>query len=242
MSTRVDWSRVRERVIAVEGAERRARGLAPSPFPVFEPPLTPAQLAELEYQHGVALPGDYRTFLAEVGTGGPGPGTELTSLRRIDGRWGWVWDDDEDHPWLLDPSGPFVETEGWADRQAATLRTAGYEPGAQDEDSGHLSDYRKVFGDAGDELWHVERGRGAIRIGDNGCGITAWLVVVGPHRGELRHRDCGVNPPFDPYVDSEGNRHTFGSWYLAWLERRERRGRDVAREGPAMPGATAAGC
>lgn len=221
MNTQVDWSSVRERVMAVEEAERRARGLGPSRYPVFEPALTPAEIAEAETQFGVALPGEYRAFLAEVGAGGPGPALHLTSLRRIDGTWGWVWDDDEDQPWLLDPSGPFVETEGWADRQTATLRAAGYEPAARDGDTNRLDDYREVFGDAGDEIWRVERGRGAIHISDNGCGMTNWLVVVGPHRGELRDRDCAVDPPFEPCVDAQGNRHTFATWYLDWLERRE---------------------
>ncbi|MFD0408943.1 hypothetical protein [Kitasatospora sp. NPDC127116] len=117
--------------------------------------------------------------------------------------------------------GSSFETEGWADRQTATLRAAGYEPAARDGDTNRLDDYREVFGDAGDEIWHVERGRGAIHISDNGCGMTGWLVVVGPRRGELRDRDGAVDPPFDPCVDARGNRHTFATWYLDWLERRE---------------------
>lgn len=225
MNTHVHWSGVRERVIAVEEAERRSRGRGPSRYPTFEAVLTPAEIAEVEAQFGVALPDDYRTFLAEVGADGPGPAFELTSLRRIQGKWGWVWANDEDHPWLLDPSGPFVETENWADQQIATLRAAGYEPTTRDEDDDYLGDYRKVFGDAGDDAWFLQRGRGAIPISDNGCGMTGWLIVVGPHRGELRDRDCAVNPPHEPYVDANGNRHTFRSWYLEWLEQRERAAR-----------------
>lgn len=217
----MQWSGVRERVIAVEEAERRARGRAPYGYPTFEPVLTPAELVEVEAQLGVSLPDEYRTFLAEVGAGGPGPALNLTSLHRVDGKWGWIWES-EDQPWLLDPSGPFVETEDWADQQTATLRAAGYEPTTRDVDDDYLDDYRKVFGDAGEEVWVLERGRGAIHISDNGCGMTGWLIVVGPHRGELRDRDCAVNPPFEPYVDANGNRHTFRSWYLEWLEQRER--------------------
>jgi hypothetical protein len=52
--------------------------------------------------------------------------------------------------------------------------------------------------------------------------MTGWLIVVGPHRGELRDRDCAVNPPYEPYVDAEGNRHTFRTWYLEWLDQHER--------------------
>lgn len=221
----MDWSGVRERVVAVEEAERRIHGRGPSPSPTFEPVLSGAEIAEAEAQFGVALPDEYRTFLEQVGAGGPGPALELTSLRRIDGKWGWVWDNDEDHPWLLDSSGPFVETEDWADQQLATLRAAGHEPTTRDEDDDYLDDYRKVFGDAGDELWHLERGRGAIHISDNGCGTTGWLIVVGPHRGELRDRDCAVNPPFEPYADAKGGLHTFRTWYLEWLEQRERAAR-----------------
>jgi hypothetical protein len=219
VNTHVDWSGVRERVIAVEEAERRARGYEPSGYPTFEPVLTPAEIAEVEAQLGVTLPDEYRTFLAEVGAGGPGPALHLTSLCRIDGTWGWLWDGG--YHWLLDPSAPFVETEDWADQQIATLRAAGYEPTTRDEDDDYLDDYRNVFGGAGDEAWYLERGRGAILISDNGCGMTGWLIIVGPHRGELRDRDCATNPPFEPYVDSKGNRHTFHTWYLEWLEQRE---------------------
>ncbi|MFG2695755.1 SMI1/KNR4 family protein [Kitasatospora sp. NPDC048407] len=219
MNSRIDWSSVRERVIAVEEAARRARGLAPSRHPTFEPVLTPDEIAEVEAQCGVELPADYRSFLAEVGVNGPGPWFELTSLRRVDGRWGWVWDDDETLRWLLDSSGPFVETEDWPTRQAEILRAAGYEPTPQGADDG--SDFRRAFGRAGDERRYRERGRGAIHISNDGCGATGWLIVVGPHRGELRDREQGINPPFEPYVDAAGNRHTFGTWYLEWLERCE---------------------
>lgn len=92
VNTQVDWSGVRERVIAVEEAERRARGREPSRCPTFEPVLTPAEIAEVEARFGVTLPDEYRTFLAEVGAGGPGPALHLTSLCRIDGTWGWLWD------------------------------------------------------------------------------------------------------------------------------------------------------
>ncbi|MFD3455414.1 SMI1/KNR4 family protein [Streptomyces sp. NPDC058691] len=220
MDVRTGWSGVRERVVAAVEAERRAHGWRSSQRPIFEPVLTAAEIAEVEAQYGVELPEDYRTFLAEVGAGGPGPAIELTSLRRVNGIWGWVWA--EGDPILLDPSGPFVETEEWAGRQIATLRAAGHEPSTRDEDDDYLDDYRKAFGDAGELLWREERVRGAILISDNGSGMTGWLIAVGPHRGELRDRDCTTNPPFEPYIDERGNRHTFRTWYLEWLEERER--------------------
>jgi hypothetical protein len=222
MDARFAWSGVRDRVIAVVEAERRARGRPPSQQPVFEPVLTADEIAEVEAQYGVALPGEYRSFLAEVGAGGPGPGT-LAPLRRVGGKWGWL---DVETLLILDPSGPFIETqEEWADHQVATLRAAGHEPGTRDDEHDYLEDYRKAFGGGyggyGEEAFFLQRVRGTIYISDNGCGTSSWLIVVGPHRGELRYRECAVNPPFDPLVNAHGNRHTFRTWYLEWLERRE---------------------
>jgi hypothetical protein len=202
-------------------AQQRAWGRPPLRYRIFEPVLTAEEVAEVETQYGVTLPEDYRTFLMEVGSGGPGPALELTTLKRINGTWGWVWDHDEKNPWLLDPSGPFVETDQWADQQLATLRAAGHEPARRNDEFDYFDDYVAVFGDQGEEAWHLERGRGAIHISDNGCGMTGWLVIVGPHRGEVRDRDCATNPPFDPYLDATGDRHTFGTWYLQWLEQHE---------------------
>ncbi|MFI6874853.1 SMI1/KNR4 family protein [Streptomyces sp. NPDC050400] len=205
----------------MEQAERRARGWSrPDDQPVFEPVLTAAEIAEVEDQYGVELPEEYRTFLTEVGAGGPGPEHELTSLRRIDGNWVWIWGT-HDVPMRPDPSGPFVESEHWRDRQVATLRAAGHEPTTPDEDDDYYDDYLTAFGEAGENLWYQERVRGAVQISDNGCGMTGWLILVGPHRGELRDRDCADNPPFEPYADAHGMPHTFRSWYLEWLQRRE---------------------
>ncbi|WP_437074397.1 SMI1/KNR4 family protein [Streptomyces sp. enrichment culture] len=47
---------------------------------MFEPVLTPGQIAEVEAQFGVVLPEEYRSFLAELGAGDPGPDRRLTSL------------------------------------------------------------------------------------------------------------------------------------------------------------------
>ena len=96
-------------------------------------------------------------------------------------------------------------------------------------DDDYLNDYLEVFGEAGMEAFILERVRGAILICENGCGITSWLVIVGPHSGQLRDWDCAFNPTFDPYLDTHGNRHTFRAWYLEWLEQRENQARLKAR-------------
>ena len=222
MTARTDWSGVRDRVVAAALAEQRARGWPPYPVPILAPVLTTDEIAEVEVQFGVTLPEEYRSFLAQVGAGGHGPKFLLTTLREIAGSWGWFSEDDERFPFLLDASGPFIETDDWLDVQVATLRTGGHEPTVRDEENDYHADYLQAFGaEAGDELWRAQRNRGAIYISDNGGGITGWLIVAGPRRGEVRDRDCGFNPPFEPYVDAAGNRHTFRTWYLEWLEQRE---------------------
>ena len=79
------------------------------------------EIAEVEAQCGVALPLEYRTFLAEVGAGGPGPGA-VTPLRRIE--------------------------EKWVDQQIATLRAAGHEPTTRDDEDDYFYAYLEVFGGA----------------------------------------------------------------------------------------------
>jgi hypothetical protein len=214
---RADWSGVRDRVIAMAEAKQRASGREPS-YPVVEPVLSAEEIAEVEAQYGVALPGEYRSFLAEVGAGGPGPELQLSSLCRIGAKWGWQCDG---YPWFPDTSGPFTESEEWAGQQVRNLRATGYEPAVRDDDLDYLDDYRQVFGLDADEVWFLDRGRGAVEISDSGCGMRTWLIIVGPHRGELRFRDCDINPPFEPLAAAGGNPHTFYTWYIEWLERQE---------------------
>jgi hypothetical protein len=215
----VDWSGVRDRVAAAV-----SRG-APGLHAHFEPVLTADEVAEVEAQCGVVLPEEYRSFLLEVGSGGPGPALELTTLSRIDGQWGWLWDTvGPDHPWRLDASGAFIENEQWLEEQQRFLRMAGHEAAAPDDEHGYLRDFKVAFGAyRGEELWHLHRERGAILISDNGCGMTSYLILVGPHRGELRFRDCAENPPYEPLETADGRRHNFYSWYMEWLEQHELR-------------------
>jgi|SRR6185312_8511816 len=50
--------------------------------------------------------------------------------------------------------------------------------------------YCRAFGEyEGYRLFHEHRFRGAIHISDNGCGMTSWLIIAGPHRGEIWFRD-----------------------------------------------------
>jgi len=224
-----DWSGVRDRVIAVQQARGRM-------YPAFERVLTFDELDEVEAEAGISLPDEYAAFLTEVGTGGPGPELELTTLCQTDGRWAWVWPS-SGVPSVLDATGPFLENEEWLKRQVETLRAAGHEPGARDEQTGYSDAYCKAFGDLeGNRLFYEQRFRGAIQISDDGCSMTNWLVIVGPHRGGIWFRDCGYDPPLEPLLDASGKPHTFYTWYIDWLERNETRvGLRPAGTNPATP-------
>lgn len=211
-----DWSGVRDRVIEIQ----RIRGRTSPLYPVFERVLTFDEIDEVEAETGASLPDEYAAFLAEVGSGGPGPEIELTTLRELDGGWAWVWNGDT--ALATDPSGPFLENHEWLDHQVATLRAADHESTVRDLFTDHLDDYCAAFGeDAGYRLFHEQRFRGTIHISDNGCGMTSWLVLVGPHRGEIWFRDCGPNEPLKPLLDATGQPHGFYTWYIDWLERQE---------------------
>ena len=214
-----DWSGVRDRVIEVE----RKRGCASPPDKIFDRVLLFDEIEDVEAEIGASLPDEYAAFLAEVGSGGPGPELELTTLCQAEGRWAWVWQTGG-VPEVPDTSGPFMEDDEWFNHQTDTLRAAGHEPGERNEQTGYLAAYRKAFGeDAGYRRFGEDRFRGAIQISDNGCGMTSWLVLVGPHRGELRFRDCAYDPPLEPLLDANGEPHTFYTWYIDWLEQQEAR-------------------
>jgi hypothetical protein len=49
----------------------------------LRPTISEAELSELEAQHGITLPDDYRRFLLEIGNGGPGPYTRMDSIDSV---------------------------------------------------------------------------------------------------------------------------------------------------------------
>lgn len=216
----MDWSGVRDRVAAVERARGRWSPSRPL-FALFERVLTLEEISKVEAEIGVSLPEEYSAFLTEVGSGGPGPECGLTTLCRAEGRWGWIWD--TAGIWLAtDARGPFLENDEWIGHQIATLRAAGHEPTVCDEDEHYCGDYLTAFGEHdGYRLFHEQRYCGTIHISDYGCGMTSWLVMVGPRRGEIWFSDAAPNPPLEQLVDVGGRPYNFRTWYMEWLERQE---------------------
>lgn len=56
------------------GKERRLLGVSEHGLrPPLRPPLSEAQVSELEKRHAISLPSEYRAFLSKVGSSGTGP-------------------------------------------------------------------------------------------------------------------------------------------------------------------------
>ena len=211
----IDWPGVVRRIERLRDAppDRRAKvhGVRDHEFEL-KPPLTGAEVAEAEGQFGVRLPDEYRAFILQVSAGGAGPCYGLFPLiRGEDGRWGWKGDGGdltEPHR-LAEPFEPGDVSE--------VLKRLGPEPDEEDEDG-----YWQWANRRGDILWESGRTAGAICLCHKGCAIRDWLIVSGPQRGFIRRDERIYDIDLVPQLTDDGQKASFGRWYLAWLEQAER--------------------
>ncbi|WP_308285305.1 SMI1/KNR4 family protein [Actinoplanes hulinensis] len=198
----IDWSDVRPRlaVLAGKGATLGSGELAP--------PLTAAELAEVESQFGVDLPGEYRGFLLEAGRGGAGPGYGLFPLRRVDGRWE-----------LDSDGGPSHDRE-------SLIRPFGHIRGFNPLDG--LLDGPAI--DRDEELWWAMHDRlaynpahrhGLLFLCHLGCALWVVLVVSGPSRGQIWTDYTTDGEGFQPEQNPDGSPMNFADWYRTWLTNAE---------------------
>jgi hypothetical protein len=89
----MDAKDIRSRIEALskEDAARKVFGASSHEY-VLQPPLTEVELGATESQFGVRFPDDYRTFLAEISSGGAGPLYGIFPLTRVNGAWRWDGD------------------------------------------------------------------------------------------------------------------------------------------------------
>ncbi|GAA0441137.1 hypothetical protein Aca07nite_29660 [Actinoplanes capillaceus] len=200
--TEIDWSDIRPRLAALAARPGAAEDYYGGWHGwKLEPPLTAAELAELETQIGVELPGDYRAFLLEAGRGGAGPSFGLFPLRREDGRWSW-----EESP-----------------TDAATLsrlfaRIRGFTPDDYMRERPAISGTEDLWGEIPDELpKDAAHSDGLLYLCHHGCALWTALVVSGPSRGEMWSDYCADGEGFQPEQNPDGSRMTFTDWYRTWL-------------------------
>ncbi|MGI5153151.1 SMI1/KNR4 family protein [Plantactinospora sp. CA-294935] len=212
--TNIDWSGVRDRVAALSTTPDAKVFGANGHGWLLDPPLRPAELAELEEQLGVRLPEDYRGFLLEVGRGGAGPFYGLFPLRRVDGRWRWEGDG-ADLTEIRTLAEPFPHTGPF--NPAAELP----EP-PDEEDFGTVEE----FNAAEDAYWELHdrvaydplHTVGAVYLCHLGCAYRHLLVVSGPERGAMWADDTADDGGFTPLAGPHGERIGFARWYLDWLD------------------------
>lgn len=213
-----EWSDVRGRLERLAAAPGAGEVFGSNGHEwVLEPSLTTAQLAELEAQLSVELPGDYRSFLLEVSAGVAGPGYGLFPVHAENGRWQWAGDgasltglDTLNQPF------PHVEPFNPADGL----------PKQPDED-----DYatEAEFNDAEDAYWEQhdavvfrpEHAIGLVYLCHRGCALREALVVSGPARGHMWADDTADGGGFRPLLDDDGAPLGFARWYRRWLESAE---------------------
>jgi hypothetical protein len=122
-------------------------------------PLPEAEIRAFEERHGIALPAEYRSFVAEVGDGPAGPAHGLMPLAvpRPEAGDDWAVDDE----WQEDRR---------PGRLAAAFPLTGPLPGAIGADAERLTP-------------------GTLMLGELGCGMYDRLVLNGPRAGEVWQLD-----------------------------------------------------
>jgi hypothetical protein len=158
-------------------------------------------------EFGVRFPDEYRTFLAEIGSGGAGPMYGIFPLTRVNGAWRWDGDGADLVSSLREP---FPHMSAWT-RHSASVRTKR----TRTPTGGSVTPGTRPF--ISTRIRRTE----PSAICHEGCAIRDWLVVTGPERGNIwlddRANDGGLLPH-----ESGARRVTFGAWYLDWLATAER--------------------
>ncbi|KAA8882047.1 SMI1/KNR4 family protein [Nocardia colli] len=216
-----DWSDVPDRLArlaATPGAnEIFGAGGAAGHGWILEPPLSAAELSEIEGQVEVVLPEEYRAFLIAAGRGGAGPAYGLFPISRVDGEWRWEGDgaDLTVFDTLAQPFphvAAFNPADGLPDR-----------PDAKNFDS------VEAFNIAEDEYWETHdeivyrpgHSVGLLYLCHLGCAQREALVVSGESRGQMWSDNTADDGGFAPLVDDAGTRIGFTQWYRRWLDRSE---------------------
>ncbi|MFI5618023.1 SMI1/KNR4 family protein [Streptomyces sp. NPDC051567] len=211
----IDWGRVGARVQRLE----RAWGTPAGP-----PPLAEAEVADAERELGIVFPEDYRQYLLRVSAGGTGPSRIRPLSRRGADGWGWEGDLHTDVGALASafPARSTYEAE-WGALDAE-------EPVPGRFRDGSAFDKASRAWDARCEELHEVQTRGAVFLGDDGCGFVL-LIVSGPERGAVWYDRRATSDAIVPLLGADGTHASFGDLYMEWLDRAERAVETARRDG-----------
>jgi hypothetical protein len=180
----------------------------------LNPCLREAAINSVEDKYNIHLPEDYRRFLLEVGNGGAGPCYGVFRLGEHDDGWGF-------HPWeggflVGDPSAPFPYQDNWNLPGTFWSAAPHNKEWASEEEADEA--YESWDAKLVEVYWTPSIMNGAIPICHCGCALRQWLIVTGPERGNIWQDDrADLNGVF-PLQTKDGDRVSFSSWYVTWLE------------------------
>jgi hypothetical protein len=146
--------RARIREMAARDPERSRFGADTHRYELA-PALPEAEIRAFEEAHGIDLPAEYRSFVAEVGNGPAGPGHGLMPLTVPRPEVGEEWAVDDE--W---------EEDRLPGRLAKPFPLTEPRPGRIGASAGELT-------------------RGTLMLADEGCGIYVRLILTGLRGGEV---------------------------------------------------------
>jgi hypothetical protein len=180
---------------------------------VLDPPVPVAEIEAFEQEHQIRLPEDYRHFITTIGNGGAGPAYGVFRFgEQDDGHDFCTWSEG----YLLgDVSQPFPHSDTWNLPPAFWDEEPDPPEGTSQEEEDKLWEAwdQKIES----QYWSPSIMNGAIPICHLGCALRQWLVVNGECKGQVWSDDRADHGGVYPALDANGKRHTFESWYLAWL-------------------------
>ena len=186
----VRWDRAAvvaaQRARAVSYADQM--GWSVSAQSLLTDPLTLTAVEQFERVFGVTLPGDYRSFLLQVGDGGCGPGLAMRPL-----------------------GAPFDDSLAW---DAGEIHRG---PGEPNEDLS-LTFKHIAAVDITPEAAAPELTAGSLYLFDHGCALWDLLVVTGDSAGEIWRDRLSDGDGLRPACDDDGARMGFAAYYCRWLE------------------------
>ena len=179
----------------------------------LRPPLPKTVIEAFEKPNHVALPGDYKYFITEIGNGGAGPYYGLFPFgQHDDGHDLCAWDGGG---LVGDFSKAFPHREAWNLPASFWQNQPDPPPDMPPDDEDGL---REAWDrELEEKYWDPALMNGAIPICHLGCAYRQWLVINGEQRGYVWRDDRVDDKGISPLRDESGKQMTFADWYMSWL-------------------------
>ena len=188
----------------------------------LNPPLKVSIVEAIEERHGVSLPGDYRSFITEIGNGGAGPYYGVLPFGEDDDGCDW-----EGGGLVGDLSKPFPHSIAWNLPGSFWDSQPDPSPDIPLEEEDRMMEAWDREMEA--HYWNPAIMDGAIPICHLGCALRQWLVINGERRGFVWNDFRADYRGLSPVLGGSGEPMTFADWYMTWLE-------DSMRKATNFPG------